>query len=77
MRDELRERMLQLREGCECGDRRALADALARLLARPELRATMGRAGRERVMRDFATAACIANLECIFRVDSHRDGAAA
>ena len=23
MRDELRERMLQLREGCECGDRRA------------------------------------------------------
>ena len=61
----------------ECGDRRALADALARLLARPELRATMGRAGRERVMRDFATAACIANLECIFRVDSHRDGAAA
>src|SRR6266404_2331578 len=50
----------------ECGDRRALADALARVLARPELRATMGNAGRQRVIRDFATAACLTKLESVF-----------
>ncbi|SRR6266404_1367711 len=50
----------------ECGDRRALADALLRLLTRPELRATMGNAGRQRVIRDFATAACLTKLESVF-----------
>jgi glycosyltransferase involved in cell wall biosynthesis len=35
------------------GDAAALADALARLAADPRLRARLGTAGRERVMRDF------------------------
>jgi len=34
-------------------DHRALADALARLIADPGLRARMGAAGRERVQREF------------------------
>jgi glycosyltransferase involved in cell wall biosynthesis len=56
----------------DCGDRRTLADALARLLGRPELRAAMGSAGRQRVMRDFATAACLAKLERVFATDPDR-----
>ncbi len=50
----------------ECGDRPAIAEAMRRLLASPELRAAMGRAGRERVMADFATAAALAKLERVF-----------
>jgi len=39
------------------GDAPAIADALARLAAEPELRARLGRAARERVQRDFDLAA--------------------
>lgn len=50
----------------DCGDRRTLVDALALLLTEPGRRTTMGRAGRERVMHDFATSACATKLEEIF-----------
>jgi glycosyltransferase involved in cell wall biosynthesis len=53
----------------DCGDRAAMVDAVARLLTHPELRTTMGAAGRERVMGDFATAAALAKLESIYATD--------
>lgn len=50
----------------ESQDRRALSDALARLLREPLLRERLGRAGRERVRCDFSFEAGIADLACRF-----------
>jgi glycosyltransferase involved in cell wall biosynthesis len=53
----------------DCGDRPAMVEALRRLLTDPDLRARMGRDGRARVLSDFATAVCLANLETVFATD--------
>lgn len=45
----------------------ALASAISRLLDDPELRATLGRAARERFERDFSLAAMHAAAVCVFR----------
>jgi colanic acid/amylovoran biosynthesis glycosyltransferase len=44
-----------------------IADALERLAADPELRARWGRAGRERVLRDYDVGRSAALLESLFR----------
>jgi len=49
------------------GDPKALADALQRLLEDPELAARMGRAGRERVVRDFRPEAIWEALGTLYR----------
>lgn len=49
------------------GDPAALADALERLIASPELRERMGRAGRERVQRLFSTEAYVQGAMEVFR----------
>jgi glycosyltransferase involved in cell wall biosynthesis len=43
-----------------------IVDALARLAADPELRARWGRAGRERVLRDYDVARSAEQLESLF-----------
>jgi colanic acid/amylovoran biosynthesis glycosyltransferase len=43
-----------------------LADALERLLADPELRAAMGRAGREKVVREYNPETLASRLQAIF-----------
>jgi glycosyltransferase involved in cell wall biosynthesis len=55
-------------------DPAALAAAIDRLLASPELRAECARAGRERVEREFAIEPVVARLrELLFPGDSGRD----
>ena len=44
----------------------ALAEALERLARDPELRARMGRYGREKVLREFSLAANAERLSCLF-----------
>ncbi len=55
-----------LGDGCgllvPAGDAGALADAVSRLLASPELRRACARAGRERVEREFAVEAVVRRL---------------
>lgn len=53
----------------DCGDRKSMAEAIRLLLGKPDLRMTMGRAGRSRVVNDFATAASLSKLERIFAMD--------
>ncbi|MCX7682895.1 MAG: glycosyltransferase, partial [Anaerolineae bacterium] len=48
------------------GDPAALADALAALLRDPHLRSTMGRAGRERVARDFTVQQMAHRTEALY-----------
>lgn len=45
----------------------ALADALARLLADPELRERMGRRGRERVLNEFSQEKIVAQVLALYR----------
>ena len=59
-----------------CGDRRAMVEAVGRLLTRPDLRVAMGAAGRERVMGEFSTAAALAKLEAIYATDFRPGGSA-
>uniref|UniRef100_UPI00117E26F5 glycosyltransferase n=1 Tax=Streptomyces sp. or20 TaxID=1828016 RepID=UPI00117E26F5 len=49
------------------GDADALAGALARLLDRPELRARLGAAGRERVLANFTWARAAAGTAELYR----------
>jgi len=56
----------------DCGDRKAVVEALRLLLTRPDVRAAMGSGGRKRVIEDFATAASVAKLEQVFATDFHR-----
>ncbi|MEV7899344.1 glycosyltransferase, partial [Streptomyces cyaneofuscatus] len=49
------------------GDADALAGALARLLADPELRARLGAAGRERVLANFTWARAAAGTAELYR----------
>ena len=56
----------------DCGDRKAMVEAIRLLMTRQDLRASMGSAGRARVMEDFSTAASIAKLEGIFAMDFRR-----
>ena len=49
----------------------ALREALHRLLRRPELRATMGAAGRERVLKHFAARPLVRQTEAAYE-ESHR-----
>jgi lipopolysaccharide/colanic/teichoic acid biosynthesis glycosyltransferase/glycosyltransferase involved in cell wall biosynthesis len=49
------------------GDTNALTNAIATLLADPELRARMGRAGRERMERDFHPEVIWDALVCLYR----------
>jgi glycosyltransferase involved in cell wall biosynthesis len=51
----------------EPGDREALADALARLAADPELRRRMGEAGRERVLPRYAVERLIDDVDGLYR----------
>jgi glycosyltransferase involved in cell wall biosynthesis len=51
----------------EPGDREALADALARLAADPELRRRMGEAGRERVLPRYAVERLIEDVDGLYR----------
>jgi glycosyltransferase involved in cell wall biosynthesis len=61
-----------LRDGENCllvppGDRAALAAAIDRLAADPELRARLGRAARDTAERHFSSAAAAASLEALIR----------
>jgi glycosyltransferase involved in cell wall biosynthesis len=49
------------------GDARALADAIARMAANAELRSTMGAAGRERVVLNFAMEAMARGTLALYR----------
>jgi glycosyltransferase involved in cell wall biosynthesis len=49
------------------GDRTALAEAIGRLLGDPELRRRLGRAGAERVRRDFDSRRTIGVIENLLR----------
>lgn len=53
----------------EPGDAQALASAVRRLLADPDVRCAMGRRGRETVERRFRLAACVEEL--LGRIDAH------
>ncbi len=53
----------------DCGDRNAMGESLRRLLSDPDLRASMGRAGRARVLEHFATAVSLAKLEAVFAIN--------
>jgi len=46
----------------------ALADALAKLIADPELRQRMGRHGRERALHEFSQEIIVAQALCIYRL---------
>jgi L-malate glycosyltransferase len=56
------------------GDSRALADAMATLLADPSLRAQMGRAGRERALRLFDWDRTAEQFEQIYAMVMARTG---
>jgi len=51
----------------EARDAAALADALARLLADPELRQRMGQRGRERVLGEFSQERIVAQVLGLYR----------
>jgi glycosyltransferase involved in cell wall biosynthesis len=48
-------------------DPRALAEAIARLLRDPQLRAKLGRSGQERQRRDFDMAATVGRVESLYQ----------
>jgi hypothetical protein len=48
------------------GDERGLADALAKLIASPELRKQFGTAGRQRLEQEFAIEKTVAPLKALF-----------
>lgn len=54
--------------GCvvPCGDSQAIAQALLRLMDSPQLRQTMGAAGRQQVVAQYATAKVIESYERLF-----------
>ena len=49
------------------GDRRALADAICRVLRNPALRAALGEAGRARAAGCFSASAVLPHLEALYR----------
>lgn len=51
----------------EARDAAALAEALARLLAEPELRQRMGRRGRERVLGEYSQERIVAQVLALYR----------
>ena len=59
----------------EPGDVQGLADGLFRLLADPDYRAALGRAGRARVLRDYSLKGMVRAHAKIFRALLKRRGA--
>jgi glycosyltransferase involved in cell wall biosynthesis len=49
------------------GDAPAMADALERLIASPELRRRLGSAGRQRILAQFSTATYVARVVAVFQ----------
>jgi glycosyltransferase involved in cell wall biosynthesis len=58
------------------GDPLALADALARLAADPDLASQFGEAGRERVRRQFSIEKMVGDTELLYRELLEERGAA-
>jgi glycosyltransferase involved in cell wall biosynthesis len=56
-------------------DRAALTQALERLIREPSLRESLGRAGEERLRRDFALGPNIAGLAALFGLKAEEDAA--